>query len=297
MSFIDNSTVLPLNSTVESSNWLLQSSIWSLRLICPLFLIVSPIFNWACIRIFQSRIYARSSTRWYFIFIAIFDTIYVVVTAPLVLLVTLEIYILNWNIVFCKSILFFNYLSCQISAGLLACLSVDRLVATSCLSLYRQTCTTNFSKIVCFIVIFVFSIVNSHYLIGYTLDSDGYCNTRRYKWYAEYYSRLNVVYLLSYSIIPFTIITISNIFIVLTVCQNKTKMKRKYNIKKRTSLHHDQMLTPKGSLKMSKSELCTTDDKHEMFVTITNKKVMNNLLDSNCKIVFVRRKINHNVNS
>ena len=224
---MENSTIVTSNSTIDSANLLLRTALWSLRIVCPIFIIICPISNWACIRIFQSRIYARSSSRWYFIFIAIFDTIYVLVTAPLLFLITLNIYILNWHILLCKSIVFFNYLSCQISAGLLACLSIDRLIATSCLSLYRQTCTTNLSRIICLIVIGVFSIVNSHYLIGYTIDSNGYCNVKRYKWYEINYSRLNVVYLLSYSIIPFTIIAICNLFIVISVCQNKTNMKKK----------------------------------------------------------------------
>ena len=252
MSLIDNNTLVATNSTINSANWLLRSSLWSLRIVCPIFLLICPISNWACIRIFQSRIYARSSSRWYFIFIAIFDTIYVLVTAPLLFLITLEIYILNKHILLCKSIVFFNYLSCQISAGLLACLSIDRLIATSCLSLYRQSCTTNFSRIVCLVVIIGFSIVNSHYLIGYSIDSQGFCNIKHYKWYEKNYSRLNVVYLLSYSIIPFTIITICNLFIVLSVCQNKTNMKKKYEIKKPILIqHHESTLTIKSSFKQS----------------------------------------------
>jgi hypothetical protein len=182
-------------------------------------------------RTFQSRIYARSSSKWYFIFIAISDTIYVAVTARLIFLLTLQIYILNWNMFFCKSILFFNYLSCQIPAGLLACLSIDRLVATSYLSFYRQICTTKFSKTICFAVILIFAIVNSHYLIGYNIDADGRCNTKRYKWYEANYSHLNIVYLLSYSIIPFTIIATCNIFIVTSVCRNKTNMKKNMKLK------------------------------------------------------------------
>ena len=172
-----------------------------------------------------------------------------------------------------------------------------------------------FRKIICFIVISVLSILNSHYLIGYTIDDNGYCNIKRYKWYEANYSRLNVVYLLSYSIIPFTIIAICNIFIVLTVCQNKTKMRKKYDMKKRPSCHHDQNLTPNGSMIISKVLQCSADNspvnekKHEMFATVTNtkvlnnspvnekkhemfatikeKKVLNNLLDSNCKVYFL----------
>ncbi|CAF0729323.1 unnamed protein product [Rotaria sp. Silwood1] len=297
MNTIHNNTTVASNNTIDAANWLLHLSVWSLRVVCPLFIFLSPILNWTCIRIFQSRIYARSSSKWYFIFIAIFDTIYVIVTAPLLFLITLEIYILNWNIFLCKSILFFNYLSCQISAGLLACLSIDRLVATSCVSLYRRNCTTDLSKIVCLIVIFVFSIVNSHYLIGYTIDSNGYCSIRHYKWYEAIYSRLNVVYLLSYSIIPFTIIAICNLFIVISVCHNKTNMKKKYEYKKPIILsntNHEQPITSKDtpkicekSSKVLKFKKCPIDNnsinrnKHEMFVTIENEKMINNLLGSN----------------
>jgi len=294
MTLIDNSTTLTSNSTINSTNWLLRSSVLSLRIVCPIFLILCPISNWGCIRIFQTRIYARSSSKWYFIFIAIFDTIYVLVTAPLLFLITLDIYILNWHVILCKSIVFFNYLSCQISAGLLACLSIDRLIATTCLSLYRHSCTTDLSRIVCLVVIFAFSIVNSHYLIGYSIDSQGYCNTKGYQWYETNYARLNVVYLLSYSIIPFTIITICNLFIVLSVCQNKTNMKKKYEIKKAilpSNNHHQQINLSKSSLQIcdkSKFEESSADheNKHEMFTSIKDEKIVNNLLDSHCKFSF-----------
>ena len=226
-SSIDNS----LNNTLDSASWFLQFSLWPLRIVCPLLIIICPISNWTCIRVFQSRVYARSSSKWYFIYIAVFDTIYVFVTAPLLFLISVDIFILNWHRILCKSIIFLNYLSCQISAGLLACLSIDRLFATSCILLYRQHCNTQLSKALCLAVIISLSIVNSHYLIGYNIDSDGYCSVRHYKWYNENYSRLNVVYLLSYSIIPFTIITICNILIVISVCQNKTNLK-KYELRK-----------------------------------------------------------------
>lgn len=234
MSLTDNNTILETNRTTDSSTWLLQFSLWPLRVVCPLLIIICPITNWACIRVFQARVYTRSSSKWYFISIAIFDTIYVFVTAPLIFLVSMEIFILNWHQLLCKSVIFFNYLSCQISAGLLACLSIDRLFATSWVSLYRRHCTTHLSKTVCIAVVLMFAIVNSHYLIGYSIDSNGYCSNRHYKWYEANYARLNVVYLLSYSIIPFTIITICNLFIVLSVCQNKTNMK-KYDLKNRRS--------------------------------------------------------------
>ncbi|CAF3132153.1 unnamed protein product [Rotaria socialis] len=296
MSAINNNTAVASNITTGSSNWLLHLSLWSLRILCPLFIIICPILNWACIRVFQSQIYARSSSKWYFIFIAIFDTIYVLVTAPLLFLITLEIYILNWHILLCKSIVFLNYLSCQISAGLLACLSIDRLVATSYISSYRQNCTTNLSKILCLAVISVFSILNSHYLIGYTIDSHGYCSTKHYRWYEKNYTRLNVVYLLSYSIIPFTIIAICNIFIVISVCRNKTNMKKKYDCKPSINLSnisHEQIGSPKAAskkcdkpIKKLKFEQSSTDDtpinenKHEILVSMKNEKVINNLIDS-----------------
>lgn len=295
---ISNSTMTS-NITGNASNWLLNASIWSLRILCPLFIVICPILNWACIRVFQSRIYARSSSKWYFIFIAIFDTIYVLITGPLLFLLTLNIYVLNWHVLLCKSIVFFNYLSCQISAGLLACLSIDRLVATSFVPVYRRTCTTNLSKIVCLVVICVFSVVNSHYLIGYTIDSDGYCSVRHYKWYETIYSRLNVVYLISYSILPFTIITICNIFIVLSVCHNKTNMKKKYECKRPISLpsiHHEQNTSSKDTSKSndkptkrltfdesSIDNSHTNDDKHEILMSMNKKKVINNLKESKCK--------------
>lgn len=301
MSILNDSITMTSNYTLDSGNWLLRSSLWSLRIVCPLFILLSPISNWACIRIFQSRIYAKSSSKWYFIFIAIFDTIYVLVTAPLLLLITLEIYILNWNVLLCKSILFLNYLSCQISAGLLACLSIDRLIATSCLSLYRRTCTTHLSKIICLVVVIGFSIINSHYLVGYNIDSHGFCNIKRYKWYEDNYTRLNVVYLLSYSIIPFTIITICNLFIALSVCQNKTNMKKKYDIRKSTLIPNSQIEhsvicqepdkkcdKPGRKLKVERNSTekhSTNGHKNEFLVLMKNEKMVDSIVDSKCKFL------------
>ena len=301
MTLIDNTTIVTLNSTLDSRAWLIQLSLWPLRIVCPLLIIICPATNWACIRTFQSRIYARSSSKWYFISIAIFDTIYVLVTAPLIFLLTLGIYILNWNILLCKIMVFLNYLSCQISAGLLACLSIDRLIATSCLSVYRQNCTTNLSKFVCLAVILIFSILNSHYLIGYTIDSNGFCSVRHYEWYEANYSRFIFVYLLSYSIIPFTIITICNLFIAISVCQNKTNLRKKYEIKKPVSvsnIHHERLLTPKCSIvicdeqkNILKFEQYSTEkdfvneNTNEIFVTIKDKQVINKILDTNGKFI------------
>lgn len=299
MSDFDNSTGPMFNVTTDSATWLLRFSLWPLRIVCPLLILICPAMNWACIRIFQSRIYARSSSKWYFINIAIFDTIYVFVTAPLIFLISLDIYILNWHRLLCKSIVFLNYLSCQISAGLLACLSIDRLVATSCLSVYRQNCTTSLSKSVCLAVTVIFSIVNSHYLIGYTIDSDGYCSVRHYKWYGTNYSRLNVVYLLSYSIIPFSIITICNLLIVLSVCQNKTNLRKKYDQKstarscsmaRRSRMSHTRSLKiidkPKKVLRFEaySTDLNSVGDtKHEMFASMDDKIIKPNSNDTHGK--------------
>ncbi|CAF3068398.1 unnamed protein product [Rotaria socialis] len=313
MSFIKNTTINSFNNTLDSTSQLLQLSLWPLRIICPLLIVFCPIANWICIRVFQSRIYSRSSSKWYFISIAIFDTIYVVVTAPLIFLLTFEIYILNWNILFCKLIVFLNYLSCQISAGLLACLSIDRLVATSCLSLYRYSCSANISKYVCIFVILTLSLINSHYLIGYTIDSNGYCSIRYYKWYENSYSNLNIVYLLSYSIIPFTIISICNLFIVLNVCHKKSIMKTKYE-KKRSMLspnhlNEDSMVNLANGCFSNKREkrkkmmmINNNNNKHEvkfqrnpnetkrnLFVTVLDNQMISKSIDLNFEMQSERK--------
>ncbi|CAF0756013.1 unnamed protein product [Adineta steineri] len=284
--------------TSDSMTLLLQFSLWPIRIICPLLIILCPVANWICISTFQSRIYSRSSSKWYFIFIAIFDTIYVLITAPLIFLITFEIYILNWNIILCKLIVFLNYLSCQISAGLLACLSIDRLIATTCLYLYRYNCTTNISKYVCILVILILSLINSHYLIGYTIDQNGYCSARYYKWYENIYSHLNIVYLLSYSIIPFTIITICNVFIVISVYQNKANMKRKYLLKKpilSLNNQNDQTIINSSPYCLpttldrkedtimnnnNKFQQSSNQNKRQVFVTMNENETVNKLIDA-----------------
>ncbi|CAF0789912.1 unnamed protein product [Adineta ricciae] len=281
-------TNVSTNSTIDSTTWLLQFSLWPLRLFCPLLVVLCPVANWICVSIFQSSIYSRSSSKWYFIFIAIFDTIYVLVTAPLIFLLTLEIYILNWSIICCKIILFVNYLSCQISAGLLACLSIDRLLATTCLFLYRYNCTANVSKYVCLLVILMLSLINSHYLIGYTIDKNGFCTAKAYPWYEKIYPQLNVVYLLSYSIIPFTIITICNLFIVISVCQNKSAMKKKYYVKKPSMIINnpmEQTLTNlpscyQATVYEKKRDSQLNEMRHQVSVTNNTSQVENKILQS-----------------
>ena len=296
MGSIDNST---MNSTSDPHNWLLQLSLWPLRIVCPLLIILSPIANGICICIFQSRLYERSSSKWYFIGIAIFDTIYVLVTAPLMFLLSFKIYILNWNIVLCKSLFFLNYLSCQISAGLLACLSIDRLIATSFLLLYRHHCTTNISKYVCLVVVLVFSIVNSHYLVGYTIDSDGRCTNKHYEWYEKNYARLNVVYLLSYSIIPFTIISICNVFIVVSVCETKSTMSKKYLSKKpalTTNIPNEHTVLNAASNGRLRAvdrpehvEQSAGETRHQAFATRSISQLMNKITDETSEQVDGRR--------
>ncbi|UJR23482.1 hypothetical protein I4U23_026481 [Adineta vaga] len=278
--FYNNST----NVTSDSMTWLLQFSLWPIRIVCPLLIVLCPIANWICISIFQSPIYHRSSSKWYFIFIAIFDTIYVLVTAPLIFLITFQIYIMNINIISCKLIVFLNYLSCQISAGLLACLSIDRLLATTCLYLYRYSCTTNISKYVCICVILMLSLINSHYLIGYTIDN-GFCTKKHYIWYDRIYSYLNVVYLLSYSIIPFTIIAICNVFIVISVCQNKSNLKKKYSIKKPMKIinNPNEQTIINSPPCYSPSTYEKQEDKHQVFVTINHNQIINEIHDSDHK--------------
>ena len=229
--------------TNSSTLWLVVLSLVPFRIVCPILFIFCPIANFVCINIFLSPLYNRSSSKWYFIGIAIFDTIYVTVTAPLMFLLSFQIYIVNWNVLLCKSILFLNYLSCQISAGLLACLSIDRLIATSCSMIYRRRCSTNLSKNVCLVIIAIFSIVNLHYLIGYSIDSQGRCTNQYYQWYANYYSYLNIVYFLSYSIVPFTVITVCNFFIVQSVYRTKSAIRRKYLKKKKRPTPSKDLVT------------------------------------------------------
>ena len=290
MGSIDNTTMnSSLNSTSNPDNGLLELSLWALRIVCPLLILLSPIANGICICIFQSRLYERSSSKWYFIGIAIFDTIYVLVTAPLMFLLSFKIYILNWNIVLCKSLYFLNYLSCQISAGLLACLSIDRLIATSFLLLYRHHCTTNISKYVCLGVVLVFSIVNSHYLVGYTIDSLGHCTHKHYQWYERNYARFNVVYLLSYSIIPFTIISICNVFIVISVCEAKSTMSKKYLSKKpalSTNIPNEHTVlntAPNGRLRatdrLEHVEQSASETKHPALAVRSISQLMSKMAD------------------
>ena len=193
----------------------------------------------------------------------------------------------------CKLIVFLNYLSCQISAGLLACLSIDRLIATTCLFLYRFNCTTNISKYVCLCLLYLMlAILNSHYLIGYRIDSQGFCSMRYYKWYGSIYSHFNVVYLLSYSIIPFTIITICNIFIVISVCQNKSNMKKKYLSKKpNSSVNNPNDLVGMNQILSSFEKkddpppinIRSESYSQPMYATVEGNQVVNKIINSDSK--------------
>ncbi|CAF1348903.1 unnamed protein product [Didymodactylos carnosus] len=166
MSFIQNITAENSSLPISPSSPLISISLWPLRFACPILLLLCPITNLLCIRVFQT--------------------------------------------------------------GLLACLSIDRLLATSFVSLYRYNCSPNISFIVCILVIIIMSLVNSHYLIGYNIDSVGFCIAEPL-WYRNIYYHLNVVYLLSYSIIPFSIIAVCNLFISISVCKTKTKLRQKYS--------------------------------------------------------------------
>ncbi|CAM4772231.1 unnamed protein product [Rotaria magnacalcarata] len=109
--------------------------------------------------------------------------------------------------------------------------AIDRFVLTSHGFANHHFCRESTAKLLIAIVAILFSLINSHFLYGFHVDTDGSCfpsNGTYSLFYVHHYD--SYIDIIKTVLIPFTIIFLCNIFII-------TRLSRKHNSLRRASSH------------------------------------------------------------
>ncbi|CAF0935789.1 unnamed protein product [Brachionus calyciflorus] len=162
---------------------------------------------------------------------------------------------LNFNIIICKLFNFIQYSSSQSSAWILVLISVEQLLSVR-FKLWRSKYFSRRKALLTVIcLVGLIFLINSNILVflGYQQEINGtlvdFCFNGNITDYATYYGYFHLV---SYSLMPFVILTISN-FLLFIYC-NKSRRKVFQNFK----LGEDSVSTNNTSLKVNKNNKAHT---------------------------------------
>jgi hypothetical protein len=195
----DDIPTRPPNSTV------LLLLKWFLRSTCIFTIFVCPWANYKLIQLFQTRpFHKESSSKWYIIFKAIFDTLYMLVSAPIILCLTFGIDIIHRN-----------FLTCDLISILLTLLCIDRMIRITCGYRLRE----RFPLAVCTIVTSFFVIINIHHIIRLQ-HKDGFCQ-KVYLGVIDY--DFDIYYSFIFTSITWTIIFIASLNLTVSVYCDRTR--------------------------------------------------------------------------
>lgn len=229
--YLDNTTssndasFSPTNDDVpmRSNSIIIFLSKWLLRLACIFVMFACPWANYKLIKFFQTRpFYKESSAKWYIIFKAVFDTLYMLISVPIIFCLTFHIDIIHKNFFTCKSITYVHYVSDDLISIMLAFLCIDRMIRITCG--YRLR--TRFSLTICVIALNFFLIINIHHIIRLQ-HRDGFCH-KVYLGILEY--DFDIYYSFIYTSVTWTIIFIASINLTVSVYCDRTrgmKLKKK----------------------------------------------------------------------
>ncbi len=189
---------------------------WFLRVTCVFVIFACPWVNYKLIQFFQTRpFYKESSAKWYIIFKAIFDTLYILISIPIILSLTFNVDIIHKNIFTCKSITYIHYLSDDLISILLALLCIDRMARITCGCRLRQ----RVSLIICIIAVNFFLIINIHHIIRLQ-HRDGFCH-KVYLGIRDY--DFDIYYSFIYTSITWIIIFIASINLTVSVYCDRSR--------------------------------------------------------------------------
>jgi hypothetical protein len=189
---------------------------WFLRVTCVFVIFACPWVNYKLIQFFHTRpFYKESSAKWYIIFKAIFDTLYILISIPIILSLTFNVDIIHKNIFTCKSITYIHYLSDDLISILLALLCIDRMARITCGCRLRQ----RVSLIICIIAVNFFLIINIHHIIRLQ-HRDGFCH-KVYLGIRDY--DFDIYYSFIYTSITWIIIFIASINLTVSVYCDRSR--------------------------------------------------------------------------
>ncbi|CAF0930273.1 unnamed protein product [Rotaria sp. Silwood1] len=127
------------------------------------------------------------------------------------------------NSFMCKSIIFLIYASTDISNYLLTLAAMDRCILLSNSTIRYRFCRKLTAKLMIIFVVILFSLMNSHFLFGFRIDSEGYClpASKNYIYfYVHHYD--SYIDIIKTVLIPFIIIFICNTFIIFKYTRRNT---------------------------------------------------------------------------
>ncbi|CAF1434147.1 unnamed protein product [Adineta ricciae] len=181
-----------------------------LRFTCLFVVIACPWANFKLIQFFKSHLfYKNSSLKWYIIHKAVFDTMYMLISIPIIGLLTFNIDVIHKNLFTCKFITYLHYLADDLITMMLTLACVDRMLRITC-NLRLQT---RFSLIICIVVTCLFALLNIHHIIRLQ-HSWGFCHKTYFGiWDYDY----DIYYSLVYTSITWFIMFVSSLNLTVSV--------------------------------------------------------------------------------
>ena len=155
-----------------SKSWIVHLAEYFLRLVCIILFFLCPWANFQLIQFFRLRVfYKESSSKWYIIFKAVFDTVFSIISIPVIFFLTFNIDIIHHNTFTCKFVTYAHYTSDDLISILLTFLCIDRMIRITFGYHLRKRCSFTIS----IILITLFLNLNIHRL-GRSEHIDGFCH-------------------------------------------------------------------------------------------------------------------------
>ena len=215
----DGTYVVQMSDPDRSKSPIIFLSKWFLRLACIFIFFICPWANYKLIKFFRLRpFYKESSAKWYIIFKAVFDTIYMLISVPIIFCLTFNIDIIHKSAFSCKSITYIHYLSDDLISIMLTLLCLDRMIRIT----FSYNLHKRFSLIVCITATFLFLIANIHHIIRLK-HRDGFCH-KDYMGIWDY--DFDIYYSVIYTSITWTIIFIASINLSVSVYCDRARSNR-----------------------------------------------------------------------
>ncbi|CAF3481735.1 unnamed protein product [Rotaria socialis] len=206
------------NQTNSSTNYTTQCrfDVGSfLRYAGTLVIIFGCIGNFLSILVFSRKTLRSRSCSIYFLALNVSDIcVLISYTIESLLFHGYSIQLLS-NSFMCKSVIFLIYASTDISNYLLTLAAMDRCILISNSTLRYRFCRKLTAKLMIIFVVVTLGLTNSHFLVGFHVDKDGFClpTTGNYNYfYVHHYD--SYIDIIKTVLIPFTIIFICNTIII-----------------------------------------------------------------------------------
>lgn len=196
-----------------------------LRYAGTLVVILGLIGNFLSILVFSRKALRTRSCSIYFLALSTSDVhVLIGYTIENLLYHGYEIQLLS-NSFMCKTIIFLIYASTDISNYLLTLAAIDRCILIFNTSTQYRFCRQSTAKIMIGLVVILFSLMNSHFLFGFQIDSTGSCmpTSRVYiDFYVHHYD--SYIDIIKTVLIPFIIIFFCNTFIIFKYTRGRSSL-------------------------------------------------------------------------